>query len=332
MSQRKISRRQHFRITKIQEQRLKRAEKRLENPVEEQNLGPEQQGTLITHHGVLVDVEDLKQHIYRCNIRQHLGPLVAGDQVIFQKGKGLSGVVVALQDRKSILSRPDSRQNMKVIAANIDQVVIVIACEPLPSLSLLDSYLVACHYLKLPVLILLNKVDLLNDALRSSLHDILTLYGNIGYNICTASTQKSDGLLQLKSFLRDKTSVFVGQSGVGKSSLINKLVPHANMSIGALSRLAKLGTHTTTRSHLFHLPSQGTIIDSPGIREFALWPMSSQELNQGFHEFAPYLDHCKFRNCRHKQEPQCAIREAVEAGKISSERLQSYLHLLEQHV
>lgn len=332
MSRRKISHQQRFRILKLQEQRLKRAQKHLQiQPEEDANLllGPEEEGLLITQHGVFVDVEDQNGQIYRCRVRQHLGSVVAGDRLIFQKSKGYSGIVVAVCPRESILQRIDERQQPKLIAANVDQVIIVIACEPEPSLLLLDRYLIACHYLAISPLILLNKIDILDHEKRERFQQILTLYGNIGYKVCTSSIKLRDGLKQLEIFLKNKCSVFVGQSGVGKSSLINKLIPKANMATQDLSAHSNLGMHTTTRSHLFHLSGNARIIDSPGIRDFALIKIPAYELSLRFPEFIPFVEQCKFRNCSHQHEPECAVKKAVEEGKISPLRLQSYYSLLE---
>ncbi|MEC8484021.1 MAG: ribosome small subunit-dependent GTPase A, partial [Pseudomonadota bacterium] len=137
----------------------------------------------------------------------------------------------------------------------------------------------------------------------------------------------AEGMSQLYDFLQDRISVFVGQSGVGKSSLIGTLLPDIEISVGELSQKRKKGTHTTTTARLFHMPSGGDLIDSPGIREFGLWHISEDELLEGFTEFRPHLGYCKFRDCSHEQEPGCAIREALEKGEITPHRFESYLRI-----
>lgn len=328
MSKRRISKQQKFRIQKIQDIRLARAQKSLDRSdgiSAATDLGPEQTGLLITHHGKYVDVEGDDGKYNRCNIRQHLGALIAGDQVIWRSGKKNSGIVVALCDRQSLLWRPDERGEKKPIAANIDQIIVVIAPQPKPTLMLIDSYFVAAATVNINAILLLNKIDLISENDKAGLQNLLTIYGNIGYQAILATNKSNAGLHQLKSILKNRRSIFVGQSGVGKSTLIQHLMPASHIAIGELSLQGGHGTHTTSRSQLYHLPSGGDIIDSPGIREFGLWHMKADAVAQGFIEFREYLGQCKFNDCLHLNEPDCAILAAVATGKISKERYDSYL-------
>jgi ribosome biogenesis GTPase len=331
MAKRRITKKQIFRIKKLQEGRLQRAQRQLARMDEggmQAEFAKECQGLVIAHYGTYIDVEDAAGAIYRCHIRQNIEPMIAGDQVIFRYGKGKAGVIEALVPRFSVLARSDERGQLKPIAANIDQIIIVIAVEPWPVLSLVDSYLVAVENAALKAVIILNKTDRLDSTTKKTLHDILNRYGNLGYAVYTSSIQRTRGLAQLKAVLTNHTSIFVGQSGVGKSSLINHVIPTAKLAVGTTS-VKKHGVHTTVQSKLFHLPFGGNIIDSPGIREFGLWHFAQEEITHGFIEFRPYLGHCKFRNCRHKQEVGCAILAAVEQGLIAVARLESYYALLE---
>ena len=179
MSKRKISKQQKFRIQKIQDIRLARAQKSLDRSdgiSAANDLGPEQTGLLITHHGKYVDVEGNDGKHYRCNIRQHLGALIAGDQVIWRSGKKNTGIVVALCERKSLLWRPDERGEKKPIAANIDQIIVVLAPQPKPTLMLIDSYLVAAATVDINAILLLNKTDLISEHEKADLQNLLTIY------------------------------------------------------------------------------------------------------------------------------------------------------------
>ena len=177
--------------------------------------------------------------------------------------------------------------------------------------------------------ILLNKTDLLenNPQLQQEMDDLLAIYPTLGYRILHTCSLEG-GLEELHTALSERVSVFVGQSGVGKSSLVNALLPDAELRIGALSESTQKGTHTTTTAQLFHLSCGGSLIDSPGIREFGLWHMSREQVEHGFREFRPFLGACKFRDCRHQQEPGCAILGAAESGRISQRRLASYRHIV----
>ena len=341
MNKRKLTRRQSWRIEKIQEERKARAQKREDRIVQElqdEALGPEQQGLIIAHYGAQLDIEPIGQpgHTNRCHLRANLPSLVTGDQVVWRaSNKADLGVVVALEERYSLLSRPDPKGQLKPVAANIDYIVLVIAPLPVPHANLIDRYLVAAETVGIEPVILLNKTDLLegDETSRQRLDEMLTNYEHIGYQVLRASNCTADGLEALKHLLNEHTSVFVGQSGVGKSSLVNALLPGVETKVGPLSESTGKGIHTTTAARLFHFPAGGTLIDSPGIREFGLWHMESQDVLYGFREFRPFIGHCKFRDCSHEQEPGCAIHQALLRGDILPERMDSYriiLNSLEQ--
>jgi ribosome biogenesis GTPase len=336
MSKRKLSRRQAWRVDKIQAERVKRASKKdqaIDAKLSSGELGPEQEGLIVSHFGSQVDVEVLqgedKGSLCRCHMRANLGSLVTGDRVIWRRGQP-TGVIVATLPRQSLLSRPNSRGELKPVAANIDYIVITIAPEPTPFANLIDRYLVAAEAIGIEPVILLNKTDLLIDpARRSELEQMLASYQRIGYRVLHASTKSEDGLNELKAELDQRTSVFVGQSGVGKSSLINALLPGVDIRVGALSEATAKGTHTTTTARIYHFPDGGDLIDSPGIREFGLWHIDPQQLLEGFVEFRPFLGLCKFRDCSHQLEPECALLEALEQGKIEPRRMDSYRLILQ---
>lgn len=328
MSKRKLSDQQARRIQLIQAERRRRAEKiesKIDELVKEGQLGPPESGLLITQFGTEADVEGPDGKLYRCKQRQHLGTLVAGDRVIWRPAPSQSGVIVAVEERKTVLGRMDRHHRMKPVAANLDQLIIVAAKEPAFQTYLIDSYLVAATVLHLEAVLCLNKADLLknNDPVLAAAH----WYESIGVRVMTASAQSQEGLQDLSQALNNKTSVFVGQSGVGKSSLISAFIPEAAIKVAAISEQTLHGRHTTSNSRLYHLSSGGDLIDSPGIREFGLWHMNPREIAAGFIEFQPYYDHCKFRDCSHEHEPHCALRLAVEEGKISKDRFQNFKRL-----
>jgi ribosome biogenesis GTPase len=247
-----------------------------------------------------------------------------------------------------VLERPDARGQLKPVAANIDQILIVFAVEPAPHANLIDRYLVAAEATGIAPVLVLNKIDLLPDG-GGDLRDLLGRYEGLGYAVVTSTTAREDGLAALRERLGGRTSVFVGQSGVGKSSLIDRLLPDEELRIGALSKDSRKGTHTTTTARLYRLPGaggaagehaagghaakdladSGELIDSPGIREFGLVHLDEQQVAEGFIEFHEWLGHCHFRDCRHRQEPGCALLGAVERGEIHPERFASYRRIVD---
>jgi len=325
MAKRNLTKQQKHRIQRIQSERVERAGKRdvkVEDALESGDLGQEQHGLVIAHYGVTLDVESESGHRFRCHKRASLPSLVTGDRVVWRQAVDESGVIVAQIDRDSVLSRPDMRGELKPVAANIDQVIIVVSPAPETPVNLIDRYLVAAHASGIEPVILLNKSDLLDDSHRLSVY--LREYQQLGYRTVKTSATESKGLDALNDLMRSRTSIFVGQSGVGKSSLINVLLPEVKTRTAEISDATGKGRHTTTTAVLYHLNCGGQLIDSPGIREFGLWHVSEDQLFYGYPELVN-LPGCKFRDCQHTIEPGCQVVLAVKAGEVLERRYQSYV-------
>jgi ribosome biogenesis GTPase len=332
MSKRRLSEQQKIRIRRRQKEQV---EERPDNA--DGNTGkpaaPRQAGIVTCHFGQQLEVEALQGprqgQLFRCFQRSNLPPLVCGDRVLFTVDDEDSGVVVGQEDRRSVFSRPNTSGQLKPVAANIELVLVVLAPKPQPFLNLLDRYLVAIENLQLTPVIVINKSDLLDAGNEPTIDTVQSLYPRLGYSVHTVSAHAGSGLQQLKATLAGKTAAIVGQSGVGKSSLVNALSPGLQAEVGNLSEATDKGTHTTTAARLFHLDGFD-LIDSPGIREFHLWHISPQQLLDGFVEFRPYRGDCKFRDCSHRSEPGCALQAAVEKGEVAAARLESYFRILSE--
>ena len=329
MSKRRLTQNQQRRIQSNHHKKIHKKELEWQDEM----LGELQQGLVVTRHAKHADVETETGAIYRCNLRRTLKNVVVGDQVSWREGseqlQGISGVIEAVYPRRNELSRPDYYDGIKVMAANIDQIIIVSAVLPTLSLNIIDRYLVICETANIPALIVLNKVDLLSEAERQAVKKQLAIYERIGYETLMLSADSGENMAQLHRYLQKGTSIFVGQSGVGKSSLINQLLPEVQALTGEISDISGLGQHTTTASRLYHLPLGGNLIDSPGIREFGLWHLEPNQITLGYREFQSVLGTCKFRDCKHLNDPSCAIREAVENGLIDAIRFENYHRLIE---
>ena len=344
MSNRKLNRRQAWRAEKIQKEKSDRAlkkERDLSRQIQSGEFSSEQQGLVICRYSKHFEVEALEGDdvgkIHRCVSRANISSIVAGDLVVWRAGSDQTGVIESRLDRKSLLERPDNFGKLKPVAANIDQMLILMACQPKPQANLIDRYLVAAQLMNIRPIIVLNKVDLIDDNNRDELDSLLNIYQNLGYKTVRiiSSRHQTPQLSDLLGQIQKRTSIVVGQSGVGKSSLINTLLPSAKLEVGSLSSQTGEGTHTTVKAKLFHLSCGGQLIDSPGIRDFSLWHINEQQLQFGFVEIAERINDCKFRDCKHENEPNCAVLTAVNNGEIHPKRFESYQRIktaiLDQH-
>jgi len=312
MAKKRLNKQQVERIAKNQAAKL--GEENAEN------------GRIIKHSGHQIIVETQGGDRIICHIRRNLPPLVVGDSVCLEKDAD-KGVITTLLERKNLLKRQGRFGKAKSVAANIDQMLITIAAKPIFSLFLIDCYLAAAELNELDAVILYNKADMQDDENRLS---SLNVYEELGYPLIQTSCIKNFGVETLNEILRNKASIFVGQSGVGKSSLIKTLLPDEEIETATISEKQALGRHTTTASYLYPLSSGGCIIDSPGVREFSLGTISLQQLFKGFKEFSPYEGQCRYRNCSHLGDQGCAIEKAVRLGKIADSRYASFQKLLRE--
>ena len=281
------------------------------------------QGLVVAAFGKRYQVELKDKTRISCVTRGKKTDLACGDKVTIKLTDKAEGVVETCLERTSILYRSSAIKS-KTIATNVTQIIIVLATQPSFYEALLNRCLVAAEAAKIKPLIVLNKCDL-GDAGDAKLK--LKLYEDLGYDVLYLSAKQD--IRALWAYLANQQSVLVGQSGMGKSTIINALLPDQNVRTQVMSEALDSGKHTTTAAHLYHLDALGfddnsSLIDSPGLQEFGLNHLSQTDLELAFIEFRPYLGKCRFNNCKHTHEPDCAVTAAVDNGKISSTRLAIY--------
>lgn len=289
---------------------------------------PELSGTIVAAHGrhYLADADG---ELLQCVTRGKKTNVAVGDVVHLKRTSNDQAVIEKIAERNTLLYRSDQYKS-KLLAANITRLFIVIATEPSFSDDLISRALVAAEAAGIEAHLILNKVDI--DAGLARARERASLYTGMGYPLheVSARAQPEQAVATLLPLLRDQSSIFIGQSGMGKSSLINLLVPDADIATREISEVLDTGKHTTTFTRLYRLPGSGNIIDSPGFQEFGLYHLTEGMLERAFVDFKPYLGGCKYYNCRHLAEPQCAILQAVEDGKIARLRHELYGQLLHE--
>ena len=258
-------------------------------------------------------------------------PVAVGDEVVVTPRDNEEGVIEEILPRRTKFSRryPGKRDAIEqIVVANADQVVIVLSTR-LPDFNLrfLDRFLILAEVGEMDAVVCLNKIDLIDSAERQELRSILSAYEQLGYPVIFTSINHSESIQAFRDALRDRFSVVVGASGVGKSSLLNAVQPGLGLRVGEVGLKTGKGRHTTTLVELFSLEFGGEVADTPGIREVGLWGVDTENLDLYFPEMEPYLGECKYTDCIHVSEPRCAITDAVNTGKISDVRYQSYISL-----
>jgi ribosome biogenesis GTPase / thiamine phosphate phosphatase len=297
-----------------------------------------QSGLVLKTTGSRYSIRDNSGNIYYCSIRGKLrlkgvkttNPITVGDIVDFELEYDNSGTISKVHDRKNYIIRRSTNLSREshIIAANLDQSLLIVTIEfPETQIAFIDRYLVTAEAYSVPTILIFNKTDLYNDELNDKLNYYIYIYEKIGYQCLKVSAQTEENLSELKNILSNKVSLISGNSGVGKSTLINKLEPTLNLKTENISSYHLTGKHTTTFSEMFPLSFGGYIIDTPGIKGFGLIDIDKNELYHYFPEIFKVSKDCKFYNCTHIHEPGCAVIQAVDSGEISPSRYISYLSI-----
>jgi ribosome biogenesis GTPase / thiamine phosphate phosphatase len=284
------------------------------------------EGLVIAHLGQGIAVEH-DDKIVLCQTLRRLDTVAVGDRVLWTQSALDQGRIETILPRRSLLARPSRNDKVRPVAANIDTIFVVFAVEPACDFLLVDQYLAICENLNIDAALILNKSDL---PPSDSIEQELQTYTRLGYALYRVSATAAHGLDELKNILNNQVSILTGQSGVGKSSLTNTLIPDKDLKTNTVSAITKHGRHTTTAATLYHLPEGGDLIDSPGVAIFGLAGLSEADLAYGYREFQPFIHHCQFNNCRHVQDKGCAVRVAAENGELSMTRYQRFLKLREK--
>lgn len=290
--------------------------------------GELESGLVIAAHGRHYLVQAGEQKL-QCVTRGKKSDVAVGDRIRFARTSPNQGVVETIDDRKTLLYRSDQYKS-KLLAANVDQLFIVVATEPSFSDDLVSRSLVAAESAGVAPHLILNKIDI--EAALPKTRERLQVYARLGYPVheVSATAQPDETRAAFMPLLAGKSTILIGQSGMGKSSLINLIVPDADIAVREISAALDTGKHTTTFTRLYQMEDEASIIDSPGFQEFGLYQLSEGMLERAFRDFAPYLGKCRFYNCHHLNEPGCAVLEAVQAGEIAGLRHQLYAQLVHE--
>lgn len=291
-----------------------------------------QGGRVLSVHGLTSTVQSDDGALYQCATRRLLKTLstdqrhvvVAGDRVSFRVDRSGDGIIERVEPRHGILART-SRGRQHILVANVDQIIIIgSAAEPRIKPHLIDRFLITAEQNRIRPLVCINKVDLVN---RSDLQPLVGVYSRMGYRVLLVSAKTGFGVERLRAAVGGRASVVVGQSGVGKSSLLNAIQPNLNLRVAAVSAESQKGRHTTTTSELIPLSPGSYMIDTPGIRQFQLWDVVPEEIAGWMRDLRPYVSRCKFPNCTHTHEAGCAVKDAVADGRLDTRRYDSYCQL-----
>jgi len=291
-------------------------------------------GRVISVHGLKSRVIADDGNFYECALRQVLKSLnidqrsavVAGDRVRFRAVSPRDGMIESVEPRKGIISRT-SRGQQHILVANVDYLLIIAsAAEPGIKPALIDRFLLTAEHCGVEPIVVINKTDLIDSA---TLQQLLGVYSSLGYRSLLTSAEKHINIEYLKSLLRDKQTVLAGQSGVGKSSLLNAIEPGLGLAVSSVSQDNDKGRHTTTAAQLIPLEHGGAVFDTPGIRQFQLWDIEANEVAGLMPDLRPFVNACRYTDCLHLNEDQCAIKDAVADGIIDARRYDGYCHLLE---
>lgn len=260
-------------------------------------------------------------------------PIAVGDEVSveLEEGENAPAIITSIAERKNYIVRssPQGKHKKHIVAANLDQAMLVCTVkEPRTSQGFIDRFLVTAAAYHIPVILVFNKKDVYKAKEMEKFEHWKTVYEEIGYTVLLTAAHAGEGMEELKDLLKDKTTLISGHSGVGKSTIINQLLPHLQLKTKNVSGWSGKGLHTTTFAEMFDLPEGGRLIDTPGVREFGIVDIPKTELSHYFLEMQPYLPNCQFNNCIHMDEPGCAVKEAVEEGEIDMDRYVSYATIL----